>query len=327
MGVGFSLFYASNMASNDEQPECRRIELIEGLHGRKNTLISPVQMMNDANSTSFTKQDRESHVVYFPGDVQTFTKEMSLRRVGKKWMNWSFEKTARILQQRFPTSWIWVVRPHRVHEFVFSCFENFVDCNIIGSPIEFEYRNATEHLQLLLQNACKSLENIINERSEEENNEGETCVLDGNERLANENQKHISVDPTLPVKLVGFSKGCVVLNQIVFELKQSLESTTELKNFVKRISAIYWLDGGHSGEENTWVTDRETLEVLANTGIKIHAHVTPYQVDDVARPWIAEEHREFVAVLKELKADITDKIHFEAIERSLKIHFELLGHF
>ncbi|XP_033110233.1 UPF0565 protein C2orf69 homolog [Anneissia japonica] len=312
------------MASSNivnEQPTCRTIGVIQGLPGRKNVVISP--------AVNWTGIERDSHVVYFPGDVQGFAQEMALHRVGKKWVKWSFENTATILQERFPTSWIWIIGPHRFHESLFSCYDNFVECNIIGSPIDFQYRDSTKHLQLLLQGACRSLENILTTNIKEGTKKVQVFThYDDCKKSVDENMhKETLVNPYLPLKLVGFSKGCVVLNQIVSEMKQTQEANTELKSFVEQICAIYWLDGGHSGEESTWVTDREVLEVLAKTGISIHAHVTPYQVDDVARPWIAEEHKIFLEVLKELEGNVTEKLHFETEERSLGIHFKLLKHF
>lgn len=87
---------------------------------------------------------------------------------------------------------------------------------------------------------------------------------------------------------------------------------------------MYWLDGGHSGECNTWVTDEKYLDPLAKRIPSIKVHVTPYQVNDITRPWIGKEEKIFVDKLKELGANIKVKKHFSDKEPSLFYHFKLL---
>ena len=154
---------------------------------------------------------------------------------------------------------------------------------------------------------------------------------------------------SLPLVLVGFSKGCVVLNQIVHELgnyveEEGVEShnrkspipAAEIahkldhkrvqrgRDFVKRIKAFYWLDAGHSGTHDTWVTSDELLKTLSSLGAEIHVHVTPQQVCDPHRPWLGEEQRLFVSKLQQLGANVRETIHFEHDERSLEKHFRVL---
>lgn len=135
------------------------------------------------------------------------------------------------------------------------------------------------------------------------------------------------------VILVGFSKGCVVLNQIIYELYElsmvSAEGDTPLNDFASRISDMYWLDGGHSGESNTWVTDEKFLDHLAKRvpSIRIRVHVTPYQINDSTRPWIGKEQKKFVESLHSFGANIKDKVHFQDRDPSLAFHFKLLERF
>jgi len=35
---------------------------------------------------------------------------------------------------------------------------------------------------------------------------------------------------------------------------------------LSRISDMYWLDGGHGGQKNTWITSRSLLETLTRMG-------------------------------------------------------------
>lgn len=62
--------------------------------------------------------------------------------------------------------------------------------------------------------------------------------------------------------MIGFSKGCVVLNQFLYEFQHIKSSDDELKSFISKIESMYWLDGGHSGGKNTWITSRTVLECL-----------------------------------------------------------------
>ena len=88
----------------------------------------------------------------------------------------------------------------------------------------------------------------------------------------------------VPVTLVGFSKGCAVLNQVLCDIRTAFsdigDSNLHLREFAKNsLERMVWLDGGHNGEEVTWITDRETLKtVVEETPIKFDVRVTPYQV-------------------------------------------------
>lgn len=69
--------------------------------------------------------------------------------------------------------------------------------------------------------------------------------------------------------LIGFSKGCVVLNQLIYEfhyLKTLTPDDSTMMAFVSRITEMFWLDGGHAGGKNTWITSRSLLETLTRLG-------------------------------------------------------------
>lgn len=90
---------------------------------------------------------------------------------------------------------------------------------------------------------------------------------------------------------------------------------------------MYWLDGGHSGEANTWITDEKYLYYLAKHIPSIKVHVTPYQIKDWTRPWIGKEEKIFVEKLKALGANVKVKVHFGDKDPSLFYHFKLLESF
>lgn len=67
--------------------------------------------------------------------------------------------------------------------------------------------------------------------------------------------------------LIGFSKGCVVLNQFLYEYHYLKTLTPDVSSLiVSKIKTMYWLDGGHSGGKNTWITSKPLLETLTRLG-------------------------------------------------------------
>ncbi|EDV42672.1 uncharacterized protein Dana_GF18110, isoform A [Drosophila ananassae] len=130
--------------------------------------------------------------------------------------------------------------------------------------------------------------------------------------------------------LIGFSKGCVVLNQFIYEfhyLKTLTPDDSSMCRLLSRISDMYWLDGGHGGQKNTWITSRSLLETLTRMGMNIHVHLTPYQVQDDRRPWIRKEEKLFTEMLRRLNAPITRHLHYDNQPANLMTHFEVLQAF
>jgi hypothetical protein len=56
----------------------------------------------------------------------------------------------------------------------------------------------------------------------------------------------ISNEEDHPITIVGFSKGCVPLNQIMFELSTA-NLPPDAASFSSKIKSVYWLDAGHNG--------------------------------------------------------------------------------
>ena len=84
-----------------------------------------------------------------------------------------------------------------------------------------------------------------------------------------------------------------------------VSNNTNNVGFISRVSDMYWLDGGHNGGSNTWVTDDLILgkfDRVFRDRLKVHVglHVTPFQVEDKRRPWVGVEQRQFVAKLQKL---------------------------
>ncbi|XP_053089944.1 mitochondrial protein C2orf69 homolog isoform X1 [Pangasianodon hypophthalmus] len=248
------------------------------------------------------------HQLSFLGPLLNFHQEMALQPDASPWLSFSLERVALVLGARFPGRHVWLVRPSRLHLHKFSCYSNFVSCDLFGAPKHSPDYGAVRHLRALLGNAMKR-----------------AAIAEPLPPLVG-----ASVPAPLPTGfsliLVGFSKGCVVLNQMVHELA-SARTDPELRQFLDSTSDMYWLDGGHPGTGDTWVTDKQVLGELASSGVAVHAHVTPYEVCDPARAWVGREHRCFVKTLKELGARISQNLHFEDEPACIGNHFRVIEEF
>ena len=220
----------------------------------------------------------------------------------EKWSNWCLENMVTLLHKRFPLCNIWIIKPAKMLRNIYSSFHNFLQCSIVGTPEYTEHYGAITHLRLLLMNGAKTI-----------------AAADVN---------------SLPLILVGFSKGCVVLNQIVHELDNVLHHTSSdavetLNNrtLLELVKEIHWLDSGHNGECGAWMTREKDLKALASLGAELHIHVTPQQVSDPLRMWIGEEHILFLEELKHLGAIVYYTYHYKNQPRSLENHFKLLNEF
>uniref|UniRef100_A0A1B6GQ05 Uncharacterized protein n=1 Tax=Cuerna arida TaxID=1464854 RepID=A0A1B6GQ05_9HEMI len=282
-----------------------RFRDVKGFEGRTNDVIYCLPETESATST----------VVYFPGDVQDYSETMEAHRDNKKYVQWSLDNIALLLKSYHPESHIVIVKPTRMEFKTFACYNNFVPSNNCGVPDHTPNHNALLHLERLLQ----SLTQLIMDLARRKLSRHPTLV----------DSKDIifpALDKT-DIQLMGFSKGCVVLNQFIYEFHYCKTLTPEddsMCQLIPRIRHMYWLDGGHAGGKNTWITSRSLLETLTRLGIEIHIHVTPYQINDDRRPWIRKEEKLFSDLLRRLGAPVKRFVHFETEIPSLETHFGVI---
>ncbi|XP_051884505.1 mitochondrial protein C2orf69 homolog isoform X2 [Pristis pectinata] len=281
-----------------------------------------------------------------PG-FQNYHELMTHHPENARWQRWSLEEVAVLLFHRFPSSHIWIIKASRIHLHKFSCYDNFVQSNLFGVPEHSSDCGVFKHLHSLLMNGFKQAHTVLhswtnpNERShgsfaveQDESCSGVSKTANGFSAKNDLSTPSLSgnytevedlkcTDPSLKFVLIGFSKGCVVLNQLLYALNEA-QKDKELAAFINNIKGMYWLDGGHAGGGNTWVTDPEILKGFAKTGIPVYAHVTPYQVRDGMRAWIGKEHKKFIRLLGEYGAKVTNQLHFENETPSLDNHFRVL---
>lgn len=70
-----------------------------------------------------------------------------------------------------------------------------------------------------------------------------------------------------------------------------------------------------------------TIVIYFVLGIRIHIHVTPYQIQDDRRPWIKKEEKTFSDILVKLRATVDRRVHFDNLPPSLLSHFDVLKEF
>ncbi|KAG7240495.1 hypothetical protein INR49_026779, partial [Caranx melampygus] len=207
-----------------------------------------------------------------PGSApnRNFQEEMALQPEGAQWLSWSLEQVAFTLGRRFPDRYIWVIRASRMYLHKFSCYHNFVESNMFGAPEHSPYSpdyGAFHHLRALLSHGmeCANLPNPLQPQG------GADSIPSG-----------------FSLALVGFSKGCVVLNQMVYELGGA-RADPLMSPFIKCISAMYWLDGGHPGGSETWVTDKLVLKELAASGVLAAAREKKGVLGDISGTPVLEK--------------------------------------
>ena len=259
---------------------------LEGLGGRANLAIHVAPKV---------RSETAPLLVFFVGDVQDFRAKMLAHRDNKAYARYSLEDTAAFLSEAMTSTRVLVVKPVKMEWGSFSRYENFVESNEVGAPEhKSEGFRATDHLRALL--------------------------------LSLQTQVDLGRDlDEVPKTLIGFSKGVVVLNQLLYELKSEPDSESEARErFWSSIKQISWLDGGHAGGKKTWVTDEEVLKRLAQMTLTLDVRVTPYQVRDERRPWIRQEEKRFTGILTRLGADVKRKMYLEDLEASIYNHFKVI---
>ncbi|XP_053678036.1 mitochondrial protein C2orf69 homolog [Anopheles nili] len=331
-----------------------RINGVKGYQNRINSIIYCPPLLRGSS-----QKDKCTAIVYFGGDVQDIPEKMELNRDNKNYIKWNLENTAVLLRESFPHSHIVVVRPGRMEYNTFSCFDNFVRGNNAGIPDHTPMHYSLQHLEELLINLTKKLtkpildqdflHKLLNASSSKGYASDGPCkqssdILQSN--IYDAPGSEMATGPRLnellwwrenlnldkaSLKLIGFSKGCVVLNQFIYEFhyyKTLTPDDSTMMRLVSRITDMYWLDGGHGGGKNTWITSRSLLETLCRLCINVHVHVTPYQIQDDHRPWIRKEEKAFTDLLKRLGAAFDRTLYpSEANSTNLYTHFDVLNRF
>ena len=255
---------------------------------------------------------------------------MNLSRENRKYQRWNLVSTGEILSRRFPDSSIVIIRPNEMKDGIFSRlneinlsfylfiifhlrFSNFVPKTTdYGDPISYDTTNliGLHHLHELDKQIIKSskFDNYL-------------IFIFLNSILFRSSSDII---------LIGFSKGCVVLNQLLHELTslRMMKIDNELSKFVPRIRKFIWLDGGHNNGERImiWPTDENLLLTFAHFQIEVEIYVTPFQINSM-NPYKHNHTEQYKKFSQLLPCQTINKMFFDNEKPSIDKHFELLNIF
>ncbi|CAN0367839.1 unnamed protein product, partial [Ectocarpus fasciculatus] len=189
-GPHHSFSSSSSSSSNSSAATTAAVVWCRGIEGGSNEVLYLGQ------------EQARGNVVLFPGDVQNLYHRMI--SVGhEEFSDYCVETTARTVARRFPGHAVWVVLPKTHVHGAFASYDNFAKTDWAAGGAVLEYRSdgsACEHLEALLSAASDAVQ------QEQEDHRCDATTF------------RSRPDLSLPLTLVGFSKGVVVLNQLVTEL-------------------------------------------------------------------------------------------------------------
>ena len=208
---------------------------------------------------------------------------------------WSYENTLDTLANRFPDRILCLCKPSYMHLNNFACFDNFVEKTTpFGDPKYSPSLKSVPTLSNYLHRLCK--EGLISDHMED-------------------------------ISVVGFSKGCIVLNQLLYEVGSALRDES-LAQFIAKFREFYWLDAGHNGKAEIWLSDLKLIETFAKLNPRVYIGVTPYQMKSAVKPLAAKEKARFVQGLQHAGVNEVEVVeHFFDVPPSLENHFKILSSF
>mmetsp|Transcript_38994 Transcript_38994/g.84843 ORF Transcript_38994/g.84843 Transcript_38994/m.84843 type:complete len:307 (-) Transcript_38994:263-1183(-) len=264
-------------------------------------------------------EDHRQVVMFFMGD-NVKAKEGIVARLNNA------EGIIAAIAPKFRNASVLVVQPDLYHEDCFACYANFLpSMTRSGEPLGFNPSSlrALRHLRSILQ---------------------QTGCAAASEKVA--------------VTLLGFSKGGVVLNQLLSEMAhvQDLSAAAgggssaaparassaqsdggqdeELLALARAVQAVLYLDVGANGR-GAYPTDprvAQSLAALAPTNacgppLRVGLHGTPRQWEDARRPWIRDEKNRCLKFMQEAGVSVAQKMYFDGVEPSMEMHFEIIDVF
>ncbi|KRY28254.1 hypothetical protein Tsp_11781 [Trichinella spiralis] len=280
------------VTSSKEEYLMTRMQGVEGYCGKFNDILC---------CRKSTVENFDSFVIFFHGDVQHFEHFMNRGIYAKQYVAWSLEATAKLLSNKFPNSFIIIIRASDVRSYPIVNYVNFVCCrNSVYSGNDSSH-SALDHLASLFDAVIVKMTAL-----------------------------GVKLDYLRPIHLIGFSKGSTAINELVLEFVNVIRNVkSPPHNVLNRVVSIHWLDAGHSGNSDVWITNGDLIRALVEAlpNVSFFIHLTPYQMKDRNRPWIAEEEKQFSSHLLTHNAKVKRKEYMQDENTSLENHFRLLEQF
>nr|CDS32562.1 hypothetical protein HmN_000079700 [Hymenolepis microstoma] len=258
-------------------------------------------------------------IVLFCGDLQNESVIMSAHsQFGNLAEKWSFESVAKLLLDRIGSNsgvQLWIIRASRWSQNAFAFYDNFVRYNAAGAPDYSGINNvggtsfaAWRHLDALMTNAVSRVE---------------------------------GASIGVPFAVIGFSKGCSVMNQLIYEMGLFYDEREFIEDLQipSRLSSLTWLDSGHNGFNHLWPTWTAPLARLRHFSFlpKLFIFATPYQLCS-GRPWNFRDFNTFLHTLRTFRLPFHSDTFFNGVhwqcpppdgiqmlhDVSIEAHFEIL---
>lgn len=142
------------------------------------------------------------------------------------------------------------------------------------------------------------------------------------------------------VRLLGFSKGGVVLNQVLYEMadaeqcrckpEDTATRTSDLDELCLTLDAItevFYLDAGLNSP-GVHIVEGEVIEWLGRrhrrVPLRVHLLGTPRQWGDQRRPWIREEKDKMRDLLQTAGVDVREQQLLTGHPATLETHFGII---
>ena len=264
-------------------------------------------------------------VVFFPGDQLPDSLPTQLLELQDPFVQ------LELLQQRFPNhSDFIVVFPNEITNEGFSCYTQFlVSSSPTGEPSQYVTKQlkAVAELQRIVEDHCTRIPSSQNHHVDSAPSDGK-C--------------HLSHCPKkLLVDVAGFSKGGVVLNQLIGELshfdekdvetisssgESPLNSSCPLQWAWNSLHAIHYIDAGLN-TTGAYVSQPEVIKALSASRLKAGSSLfvtmlgTWRQWRDERRPWVRAEAEK----LAQLLAAERIPLRWTFIDRKLDRHDAQIG--
>ncbi|KAF8045311.1 hypothetical protein N665_5211s0002 [Sinapis alba] len=278
-----------------------------------------------AASLCLSQQGPSANAIFFHGDRVRDTGNHVIERL------YDLQKVAEIIVSKFGNSVnAWVVEASFFNG-PFAVYKDFVpSVNRYGEPTTYSPNGfpASSSIVSLL---CSFLQ------------EAESLVLKEGKDVCLKN----SLAQCPSTILLGFSKGGVVMNQLLSEMSY-LETNSagehdeigiipaSKEGFLNSISQVHYIDVGLNSS-GAYITDHSVVQRISQrlargraNSVRVFIHGTPRQWRDEQRGWILKEKDELVRLLKSEgenscgKLQVHERFYFADRVPDLQMHFEII---